>query len=57
MLDAFIIQKIQREEELVNDKQLPLRIEISQERQREEMVQRETEQQGERGIAIIDFSL
>ena len=57
MLDAFIIEKIRREEELVDDKRLPLRIEISQERQREEAVQTETEQQGERGIAIIDFSL
>ncbi len=57
MLDAFIIEKIRREEELVDDKRLPLRIEISQERQREEVAQTETEPQGERGIAIIDFSL
>ena len=57
MLDAFIIEKIRREDELAQSKQLPLRIEISQERQREEVAQRETEQQGERGIAIIDFSL
>jgi len=57
MLDAFIISRIRKEDELVNGKQLPLRIEITQERQRDEMTQRETEQAGERGIADIDFSL
>ena len=57
MLDAFIIEKIRREEELVDDKRLPLRIEISQERQRDEVAHTETEPQGERGLAIIDFSL
>jgi hypothetical protein len=57
MLDAFIINRIRKEDELANGKQLPLRIEISQERQRDEMDHRETEQAGERGIADIDFSL
>ena len=57
MLDAFIISRIREEDELADSKQLPLRIEITQERQRDEMTQRETEQAGERGIADIDFSL
>lgn len=57
MLDAFIIDRIRHQDELANGKQLPLRIDISQERQRDEMAQRETEQAGERGITDIDFSL
>jgi len=57
MLDVFIIEKIRREDELVESRQFPLRIEISQERQREDVAPTETEERGDRGIAIIDYSL
>lgn len=57
MLDAFIIQKIRRQEDLAHGEQRPLRIEISQGRHEDEVVQAETEHKDERGIAIIDFSV
>jgi hypothetical protein len=57
MLDVFIIEKIRREDAHRDSDKLPLRIEISQERPDEQAVQTEQEEEGERGIAIIDFSV
>ncbi len=57
MLDAFIIEKIRREEAERESDQLPLRIEISQERQQDSVGQVERIQEHDRGIAIIDYSV
>ncbi len=57
MLDAFIIEKIRREESHRESDQLPLRIEISQERQQESVGQAEKDEETDRGLAIIDFSI
>lgn len=56
MLDAFIIEKIQQERELQESGREPLRIDISREPVRESQV-RKDEEDGERGIAIIDFTI
>ena len=57
MLDAFIIDKIRREEDRRDGDQIPLRIEISRERQQDVVVEAETEDRQDRGIAIIDFTI
>jgi len=57
MLDAFIIDKIRREDDRRDGDQIPLRIEISRERQQDAVVEAETEDRQDRGIAIIDFSI
>jgi len=57
MLDAFIIDKIRREEDRRDGDQIPLRIEISRERQQDAVVEAETEDRQDRGIAIIDFTI
>lgn len=56
MLDAFIIEKIQQEREFQESGREPLRIENSREPVRESQV-RKDEEEGERGIAIIDFTI
>lgn len=56
MLDAFIIEKIQQERELQESGREPLRIDNSREPVRESQV-RKDEDEGERGIAIIDFNI
>ena len=56
MLDAFIIEKIQQERELVDRSREQLQIEHSRERERAP----DSEPRGdntERGIAIIDFTI
>jgi len=57
MLDAFIIEKIQREEELRDSAGQPLRIEISREKVRETEGRADNQEETDRGIAIIDFSV
>ena len=56
MLDAFIIEKIHQERELQESGLEPLRIEISREPVRESL-ERKEEEEVERGIAIIDFTI
>jgi len=56
MLDAFIIEKIQRERELRDGGREQLRIEVPNERERERKIKQEDERP-ERGIAIIDFNI
>ena len=56
MLDAFIIEKIQQERELHDGVRQPLRIEISRKPMRESQ-EREEKESGDRGVAIIDFTL
>tara|TARA_Y100000994_G_C15351368_1_gene300763 strand:- start:308 stop:478 length:171 start_codon:yes stop_codon:yes gene_type:complete len=56
MLDAFIIEKIQRERELHNDEQEQLRINITRMPENELGKPQEKESQ-ERGVAIIDFNI
>ena len=56
MLDAFIIEKIQKERELRESGREPLHIEISRD-QMHEVKDRKEEERNERGIAIIDFNI
>ena len=56
MLDAFIIEKIQKETELRDSGRQPLHIEIQREQVREVQDRRE-EENSDRGIAIIDFNI
>ena len=56
MLDAFIIEKIQRERELHKEDREQLRINITRMPENELGEQREKESQ-ERGVAIIDFNI
>lgn len=56
MLDAFIIEKIQKETELRDSGRQPLHIEIQREQVREVQDRRE-EENNDRGIAIIDFNI
>lgn len=57
MLDAFIIEKIQREDELRDSAGQPLRIEISREKVRETEGRVDNSDEADRGIAIIDFNI
>ena len=56
MLDAFIIEKIQKERELRESGRDPLHIEISRDQMRD-VKDRKEEDNSERGIAIIDFNI
>ena len=56
MLDAFIIEKIQRERELHDSGRDRLRIEVPVEPEHRPVVHHEEEKQ-KRGIAIIDFNI
>jgi len=56
MLDAFIIEKIQRERELHESGRESLRIEVPVTPE-QERVQHRPEDKRERGIAIIDFNI
>ena len=56
MLDAFIIEKIQKERTLRESGREPLHIEISREQLREVQDRQEKENK-DRGIAIIDFNI
>ena len=56
MLDAFIIEKIQRERELHESGRESLRIEVPLEPKEDRIVPRE-EKKNDRGIAIIDFNI
>ena len=56
MLDAFIIEKIQRERELHDSGRDRLRIEVPVEPERQPKGAPEEEKQ-ERGIAIVDFNI
>jgi len=56
MLDAFIIEKIQKERELRESGRDPLHIEIAREPVRE-VKDRKDEENKNRGIAIIDFNI
>ena len=55
MLDAFIIEKIQKEHELRDGDRTPLRIEILKEPAHDATPAEEKDT--ERGIAIIDFTI
>ena len=55
MLDAFIIEKIQKERELRDGDRTPLRIEILKEPAHDATPAEEKDT--ERGIAIIDFTI
>lgn len=57
MLDAFIIEKIQRETDLRDSGREPLHIEINREPMREVKDRRQEEDTNKRGIAIIDFNI
>jgi hypothetical protein len=56
MLDAFIIEKIQRERELHESGRESLRIEAPVEPE-QDRVNRLPEEKRERGLAIIDFNI
>ncbi len=56
MLDAFIIEKIQKERELRENERDSLHIEIAREPMRE-VKDRKDEENKDRGIAIIDFNI
>ena len=56
MLDAFIIEKIQKERELREDGREPLHIEVNREHMRD-VLERQEDENKDRGIAIIDFSI
>ena len=56
MLDAFIIEKIQKEAALRDNRREPLHIEIHREPRRE-IRERRQEDTDERGVAIIDFNV
>jgi hypothetical protein len=57
MLDAFIIEKIKRENELRDDARQPLRIEISREPERGAESREERSEDTHRGAIIIDYSV
>ncbi len=56
MLDAFIIEKIQKERDLRDSGREQLHIEIQRD-QVHEVRDRKDEEREERGIAIIDFNI
>lgn len=56
MLDAFIIEKIQRERELHESGRESLRIEVPLER-KDESNDRPKDEKQDRGVAIIDFNI
>ena len=56
MLDAFIIEKIQKERDLRESGREQLHIEIRREQVHDERARKEEEKE-ERGIAIIDFNI
>ena len=56
MLDAFIIEKIQKEREVRESGRDPLHIESSREPVRE-VKDRQDDENKNRGIAIIDFNI
>jgi len=56
MLDAFIIEKIQRERELHESGRESLRIEVPQDQEREQKG-RVDEPKQKRGIEIVDFNI
>ena len=56
MLDAFIIEKIQKERDLRDSGREQLHIEIRRDRLHDERARKE-EKTEERGIAIIDFNI
>jgi hypothetical protein len=56
MLDAFIIEKIQRERELHESGRESLRIDVPLESE-QERAQHRQEEKRERGIAVIDFNI
>jgi hypothetical protein len=57
LLDAFIIDRIQREREAAQGSFLPLRIDVPLPPPRVEPVDPRPEEGEERGIAEIDFSI
>jgi hypothetical protein len=60
MLDAFIIDRIRRERQQREPSRLPLMVEIpDMPRPRDDRRERrpETEEEGERGVVIIDFGI
>ena len=56
MLDAFIIEKIQKERDLRESGRDQLHIEIRRDRVHDERARKDDERE-ERGIAIIDFNI
>ena len=56
MLDAFIIEKIERESGLRESERTPLRIEVPQ-RSEHELEDRTEDKKEDRGVAIIDFNI
>ena len=56
MLDAFIIEKIQKERDLRESGREQLHIEIRRDQVHDERVRKDDEKE-ERGIAIIDFNI
>lgn len=59
MLDAFIIDKIRRERESREQSRVPLQIEVPRPHGRapEDLGRREHEEDQERGVVIIDFTI
>jgi hypothetical protein len=57
VLDAFIIEKIRSENELLDDARQPLQIEISREPERGTESREERNEDTNRGVTIIDYSV